>query len=68
MVLLYPISMTEEIFDLILGALFILLGVLILIFILLNPLVNDENEFGRAAHYQVIVLGIFFVIIGFFII
>jgi len=54
--------MTVEIFKFVLGILLILFGVLILIFKFLNPLPKDVNEFGKAAHYQIIVLGIILVI------
>ncbi len=60
--------MTDNTFDLILGALLFALGVLILIFKIRNPLKKDENEFGKAAHYQIICLGIILIMIGIFMI
>lgn len=56
--------MTEETYNLILGLLLMALGVLILILKSRNPLKKDENEFGKAAHYQFIILGIFLIVIG----
>ncbi len=56
--------MTDETYNLILGLLLMALGVLILIFKSRSPLKKDENEFGKAAHYQFIILGIFLIVIG----
>lgn len=60
--------MTDEIYNLILGLLLIALGALILIFKIRNPIKKDENEFGKAAHYQIIGLGIILIMIGIFLI
>lgn len=60
--------MSEEIFDLILGILLIGFGTLILIYKIMNPLKKDENEFGKAAHYQIIILGIFLIVFGIYMI
>jgi hypothetical protein len=60
--------MSEETFDLILGILLIGFGTLLLIYKIMNPLKKDENEFGKAAHYQIIGLAIVLVMIGIFLI
>ena len=60
--------MSEETFDLILGILLIGFGTLILINKIMNPLQKDENESGKAGHYQIIGLAIVLVMIGIFLI
>ena len=60
--------MSEETFNLILGILLICFGTLILVYKIMNPLKKDENEFGKAAHYQIIGLAIVLVMIGIFLI
>jgi uncharacterized membrane protein len=60
--------MSEETFDFILGILLIVFGVLIMIYKIRNPLKKDENEFGKAAHYQIIILGIFLIVFGIYMI
>ena len=56
--------MDDELYKCLIGILLIILGVLILVFQIRNPLKKDENEFGKAAYYQFIILGIVLIIAG----
>jgi hypothetical protein len=59
---------SEEIFNLILEILLIILGSMILILKITNPLEKDSGVFGKAAHYQTIVLGLMLILLGIFLI